>query len=693
MIDNDVHKDSTTVLDRERIIKLCSDANAIRRNEPRAALQLAEQALELAQPLEDALLKAECMFCIVRCFEVIGDHANALDVLGQVRDLFEEIGDIQGVHRVLNTIGNIYTKVGQAGKALKILQQSRKFRESVNDSRGLMSTLNLLGNVYKDLGDYQKAFDHYYGSLRYAEELDSSLDCGIAMNNIGNTYFRLEENSNALKFYQRSLAVRRSLGDKYGQAVTLGNIGNIYNLQGDCEKALSFQRQSLDLRQELDDQYGQTFVLSNIARIYVELEDYETALTYIDQALAVSHLSDNKRQRAQALIEKGRIQCLRGEFDEGLAHVRKALTHAEETGSMSTIMDAHSTLAGLYEDRRDFAKAYEHLKLFRTLKESEMTREKSKAVANLQVRYELESTEKEKEIYRLRNVDLERANYEILQQQETLQQQASAIESANQRLRDQNEALESLNREKNEFLGVVAHDLKNPLSSILMIGKLLRSDKLAYEEVQDHAGYLEELTQGMFELISDLLDINAIELGRVNINADNFELATITQSLLDGYRERARKKNITIHFNNAAPDSTIYADSNRTRQIIDNLISNAVKFSFNGKRIWTQIKASPPRPDLKDDSRRHTAFIRLEVRDEGPGIAADERHKLFQKFAKLSSRPTDGEHSSGLGLSIVKKLTEAMQGRVWCESIPGQGATFIVELPVRPAHVISSEQS
>jgi signal transduction histidine kinase len=102
-------------------------------------------------------------------------------------------------------------------------------------------------------------------------------------------------------------------------------------------------------------------------------------------------------------------------------------------------------------------------------------------------------------------------------------------------------------------------------------------------------------------------------------------------------------------------------------QVLENLISNAVKYSPPGKNIFVRL-------------RQQSGAIRLEVQDEGPGLSGEDQKKLFGKFARLSAKPTGGEHSTGLGLSIVKKMVEALTGRVWCESEPGRGATFIVEL-------------
>jgi len=110
----------------------------------------------------------------------------------------------------------------------------------------------------------------------------------------------------------------------------------------------------------------------------------------------------------------------------------------------------------------------------------------------------------------------------------------------------------------------------------------------------------------------------------------------------------------------------VLADATVLTQVIENLVSNAVKYSPPGRNICVRLLKSPER-------------ARCQVRDEGPGLSAEDQKKLFGKFARLSAKPTGGEHSTGLGLSIVKKMVEAMNGKVWCESELGKGATFIVE--------------
>ncbi|MCU0425578.1 MAG: ATP-binding protein [Candidatus Kapabacteria bacterium] len=265
-------------------------------------------------------------------------------------------------------------------------------------------------------------------------------------------------------------------------------------------------------------------------------------------------------------------------------------------------------------------------------------------------------------------------NSEILRQQELLEEQAATIQIANTELQEQNVQLEALNQEKNEFLGIAAHDLKNPLTSIQLNAALIMqfSEKLSKEETIERAQIISLTAQRMSEIITNLLDINAIESGKLNFRPTSVDIVALTHQIADDYQARAAQKQILLHIEPTNAESAgtycATADLQAMTQILDNLISNAVKYSPLGKQVWVRVTQG-------------VGVVRIQVQDEGPGISQEEMSKLFGKFVRLSARPTAGEQSNGLGLSIVKRMAEAMNGRVWCESEIGKGAKFIVEIP------------
>ncbi len=245
------------------------------------------------------------------------------------------------------------------------------------------------------------------------------------------------------------------------------------------------------------------------------------------------------------------------------------------------------------------------------------------------------------------------------------------LETQNERLTNVNQNLVDLNNEKNEFLGIVAHDLKNPLASILLGIEMLQryQERMTTDQQQKKYGDMISTTRRMQAIITNLLDVNAIDTGKVKLVPTQFNFTDAVHAVVDDYAERAKEKGIVLHFEAETDDVLAFADNNASVQILDNLVSNAVKYSPFDKNVWVVVKKV-----------RNSA--QCLVKDEGPGLSEDDKKKLFGKYARLSAKPTGGEHSTGLGLSIVKKLAEAMQGNVWCESELGQGATFFLELPL-----------
>ena len=293
-----------------------------------------------------------------------------------------------------------------------------------------------------------------------------------------------------------------------------------------------------------------------------------------------------------------------------------------------------------------------------------------------------------------RNDALRRANTEILSQQDLVDKQRRQIEAMNVALQEnnfqlgeQNLQLRELHKEKDEFLGIVAHDLKNPLGAIASFANIIKYDdsSLSPEHRMEFIDHIIESAERMFEIIRNLLDINALERGGLRFHLQPVEISSIVTYAVGSFAQRAAEKNITFH-TELNPVLYAVADEQLVMQVVDNLISNAVKYSPHGKNVYicisnnndsTENQSSIPAKDAQGQDS-----VRISVRDEGPGVSEEDKQKMFGKFARLSAQPTGGEHSTGLGLSIVKKMVEGMNGRVWCESVVEQGATFIVELPM-----------
>jgi signal transduction histidine kinase len=234
--------------------------------------------------------------------------------------------------------------------------------------------------------------------------------------------------------------------------------------------------------------------------------------------------------------------------------------------------------------------------------------------------------------------------------------------------------LRQLDSMKDNFLAVAAHDLKNPLHNIGFGAELLKEyaeqlEEAARNEMLTIIGTIESASATMQVIVDDYLDLQTMRAGQFVINRETVDLTAVIKDVLDQIRVRATGKALTLETHLSDDLPSVNGNPDRLAQVIGNLVSNAIKFSPPGAVVT--VRAMP----------RTTGGLRIEVEDNGPGIPAEEMDLLFQEFARLSNRPTGGEKSSGVGLSIARRLVELHGGTIGAKSVRGQGSTFWIELP------------
>lgn len=229
--------------------------------------------------------------------------------------------------------------------------------------------------------------------------------------------------------------------------------------------------------------------------------------------------------------------------------------------------------------------------------------------------------------------------------------------------------LERLNRTKDEMLGMVAHDLRNPLASIGGYAKLLQGGVAGPISDMQHdlLASITRSTAFMLKMVEDLLDFTAVESGIVNLDRSRIGLRGLLDEEVRFAQLAGSAKRISVSLD-APRDVEVSADERKLHQVVANLLSNAVKFSWEGSAVEIGL-------------RREGAHALISVRDRGQGIPAEEQEHLFRPFGLTSVKGTHGEKSTGLGLAIVRRIVDAHAGRLWVESEVGKGSTFRFTLP------------
>lgn len=263
-------------------------------------------------------------------------------------------------------------------------------------------------------------------------------------------------------------------------------------------------------------------------------------------------------------------------------------------------------------------------------------------------------------------------------QAQTLVLEARVAE-ATEELRGREQTLARLNQElwqaqeaKNQLLGIAAHDLKSPLSAILPTAQLLAKGGLEEGDVQEMGHTIFTSARQMVRLVTRLLEVDALERGRLEVETVPVNPVELVWQSETTFQSLAAAKGLHLKVEGVRETFHVLGDPVYLQQVMDNLVSNAVKFT-------------PPGPPVREVFLRYTRAGNeglLEVQDQGPGFTEEDKAQVFGEFARLSARPTGGETSTGLGLSITKRLVVAMGGRLELHSEPGQGATFRILLPL-----------
>jgi two-component system sensor histidine kinase/response regulator len=230
--------------------------------------------------------------------------------------------------------------------------------------------------------------------------------------------------------------------------------------------------------------------------------------------------------------------------------------------------------------------------------------------------------------------------------------------------------LKQLAEDRDELLGILTHDLKNHLGGMDMSAQWLRdrTEAMADPKLRLMAENISHSSGQMLTFVKEFLANASADHG-LSIKSESISLKDAASRAVQQHREAANRKQLVFQTALEGDGALVQADHAALNQVLDNLLSNAIKFSPPGKQIRVTV-CSPGK-----------SYVECQVQDEGPGFSEDDKTRMFRRYGRLSARPTGGEPSTGLGLSIVKKLVLAMHGELACESTPGNGATFAFRLP------------
>lgn len=522
------------------------------------------------------------------------------------------------------------------GYHLQALEAARKIKGVEYE----ISSLSDLAIVYTEIKNPQKAKEFY---AECAKLISKRGDIGSIVStyiNLSVIYNRLGLYDSSLHVLNEALRISKPVATKMNLGSLYNNLGNVYFRKGQYEEAYAYFKQNYE-RNLVEKNYGDWFIDNlNIADVFLEKKQFDSADKYAKHALRIADSLESKSKQGEAYALLARLNERKGnmklayQYLKNWVRIDTALINVETYARIAELETRYHTRAR--EDQN---------KLLQTQVEKEKVY--SRELTTIAIALAISGTLAAIAFFTKRNANRK-------------------LRTTNELIVRQNDKLEELHHEKNSLIGIVSHDLSTPFATIKMWGQLLNSDNKNLNEEQLKAvNRILQASDYGDQFIRSILDVEKADVGSHRIHLENFSLNQFVFEMVENFRAAAEKKEIRIHVE--LPGSTIFlmSDKQLVGRIISNLLSNAIKYTPGGKNIWLGIS-------------EENSAITISVKDEGIGIRKEDLPFLFSKYSKIASKPTNGEPSTGLGLSIVKKLAEELNGKIYCESEPGAGSVFYV---------------
>jgi len=499
---------------------------------------------------------------------------------------------------------------------------------------------------YAEVNSIKEAFEYNKDIYKLNKGFNNLDANAISYNNLGNIFLSKKNYDEALSYFQKASSILGNKNLNRLKSSVLQNIAIINLHLKNYAQALDNLRASIELNKLFDDLEGIAFCNYLTGKVHFESGNTQDAVKSFYKSVKILTHIDNNPGLAVCNVMLAKI-FIKTSGDKNLKEAKRCLqsaaNHIKNPDTENTLLlYVYKTYIALYEAKKNFEKVNKYIRKSSKLEKHIQSEQTSYTIA-----------EYHKEVTKLRtkfNSEAEKLYTKELAEVEKI--------------------IKADEKQKNDALGNIVHDLKNPIGNIKqLVEYLISGNELTDEEKSDFKMLILDSAETSLGFITKLLDSTAIQQNAAMPKSEKIEINEEVIKLIKFYKVQAGNKAIDVIFENKFPEKYINSDKDALLNIIDNLFSNAIKFSPKNKSVYITLSGE-------------NRFLKIEIKDEGPGFTEEDRNKLFKQFSKLSARPTGGEHSSGLGLSIVKKLVDSLKGTIECESEKGKGANMIVRIPV-----------
>lgn len=599
--------------------------------------------------------------------------------------------------------GEAYFNKGQKDAAYRIfnrvLHQAQHRKNRIYE---IKARIQIASNLQEDYR-FKEAVDHLIRAEKLLKSSDP-IDLRFRiLNTLGTTHRKMKDYTSALKYFnsiEKNFFFQLNSEQRYN---LLMNKGNVFAVMKDYSKAETLFNQAYDQALKLDNPDKLALITYNLGGLYYRQKKFQQAEEYIRESLEVNLVIGDQLRIEWCYRVLGAINMDQKNYSEAEAYFLKALDIAEKINHKKSILGNCQNLYLNYWTRGeetnnydDLLKALNYYSRYARLNDSIYQIETAEKILELEKQYETEKKNNQIQLLEQENqlkedkIMLQRTqrNYLLIfillitgisvvfiyfyyyyrKVNRLLQIQGKRILAQRNQISNQNIQLQKSINTQNKLFSIIAHDLRSPLASISnvsrLIGFYLRDKR--YDDLEKVAQMMDQKNEQVIELTDNLLSWAKSQTGSLKPLFEKVSLREIIEECFDLYEPIAETKQIQLT-DHSEENLLIWADRNMIKTICRNLINNAIKFTYKGGSIVINYRLENNKPLLT-------------VQDSGIGIPKEKMGILFEIDREKVTRGTEGEKSSGLGLTVCKEFTEAMKGKIWIESQPGNGSCFYVSL-------------
>ncbi|MEN9609906.1 MAG: hypothetical protein RLZZ628_720 [Bacteroidota bacterium] len=545
----------------------------------------------------------------------------------------------------------------------------------IHDLEAVEYAYHGLGALYGIVGDFDNAVEYYWSSLGVAEQRNDPTNVLISLQNICSTYLKAKNTEAALKNVQKaySMAVQQK------DSARIGAVQNVYGrvliLTGQYAEALERHEAALHIFLAMQDKRNIVESLINIADVYIHQNQYDKAENYF---LRCNEYKDFfiTYDQANFYYKFGDLYLKKQWNTEAILYFKKCLSLCHPYHFKDLEQKANIALSAIYKAQGDFTNAYQCLEAANSLGDSLFNEEKSRRLAEAQFKFDIEKAEarKEKEIESLKYEQSKTLSIVLfimfsilivflIYSVRTKTKANLILKQKNEEIRSQNRRLKESNEILNQFAYVSAHDLKEPLRSIGNFVHIIqrRYISLLPPDAADYMGYVTGGVKRMDALLTALLQYSTVASEGHEVQKA-ISVRQIVKEVCENLRSVVEQKNAEILCKDDLP--SLRMSHLHLTQLLQNTISNSLKFCDK-------------QPLVRIETVLQKEEFWIKIVDNGIGIEEEYSEKVFKLFQRLS-RQYDG---TGIGLTICKNIVDKYNGRIWFESVLGEGTTFFIALP------------